>query len=229
MRAAIRAHVSGWAERTAARPDGLPKLLSSLFCETELNYATATDALPIESFIDPDLNNGDLVPPDAYGESSTPVLMPIRSEMDRAAESWLTDKGYVSHEMVLAARLFDDENDIFSDARCGLKGGAVAAIGGAREVSEVKRRLRTFLLARAGAAPFAASHPKRLAYLEALLQPRPSASALDAAFADYATELAARFETMKGDPSRVEARARDRKARARAMFPGPSTPLPLLP
>jgi hypothetical protein len=234
MRSAIRAHVSGaggagsgWAARTVGRRDGLARLLSSVLCETELNYATSTDAIPIEAFIDPDVTSGDLVPPDAFDDR--PVQMPIRSEMDRAVEGWLIDQGYLSHDVALAIRLFDDENDVFSDTRCKLKEGALAAVGRAREPAEVGERLRAFLLARAAEAPFAQTHPKRHAYLTALLQPSPEVEALDAAYAEYATELAARFEEMKADLSRVEARDRARKDRARRMFPGPSTPLPILP
>lgn len=234
MRSAIRAQVSGvgapgsgWASRMMARADGLPRMLSSVFCETELNYTSATDAIPIEAFIDPDLTNGDLIAPSAFGER--PMLLPIRSEMDRAVEAWLTDNEYLSHELVLAVRLFDDENDVFSEARCRLKEGAVAAIAGARQAADVRERLRTYLLSRAEEATFKTTQPRRYAYLVALLQPEPSLTALDEAFAEYAAELAARFETMKGDLARVETRDQARKDRARRMFPGASSPLPVLP
>lgn len=237
MRAAIRVHVSGtrsggrngWARGESKQPGGIGRLLRSVLCETELNYATATDAVPLEAFIDPDLSNGELVPPDAFGETATPRQMPIRSEFDRAVEGFLIDRGYITHEMAVAARLFDDEADIFSDARCGLHEAARAAVGDVTEPAQVKARLRALLASKAEAAPFAAKHPKRHAYLVELLKERPSDEAVEARATDYAAELATRFEAMKSDRARVASRDEARKDRARAMFPGAATPLPLLP
>lgn len=231
MRAAIRAHVNGtsrngWARQQLKDPKaGMAKLLRSVFCETELNYATATDAVPFEALIDPDVTNGELVAPDAFGDN--PHQMPIRSDMDRAVEGWLVAKGYLSPEMGLAVRLFDDENDIFSAARCSLAKPVADAIGDAKEPSDVRARIRSALAARAAELSFEESQPKRAAFLRALLQDKPKRSAVDAAHAEYSMELAERFELLKADPSLVDQRAAARKAAALKKFPGRSSPLPL--
>lgn len=231
MRAAIRAHVNGtsrngWARQQLKDPKvGLPKLLRSVFCETELNYATATDAVPFEALIDPDVTNGELVAPDAFGDN--PHQMPIRSDMDRAVEGWLVAKGYLSPDMALAVRLFDDENDIFSAARCGLAKPVAEAIGDAKEPSDVRARIRQALAAGAAELSFEESQPMRAAFLRALLADKPKKSAVEAAHAAYSMELAERFEAMKADPSLIDQRAAARKAAALKKFPGRSSPLPV--
>lgn len=219
MRAAIRAHVSGgWAKKQDAR-----SLFASVFCQTELNYATRTDSLPMEAFVDPVLASGDLVAPDAFGDVPVPFQMPIRSEHDRAVEGWLVDRGFLSPEIALAIRLVDDENDVFSDARCALHRTLPAVEG---TPAQARERIRSWLAWHAARVPWKSAQPKRHAYLTGLLAPRPGT--LEAEQLAYDAELAQRFAAMIADPERASRRERDRKARARAMFPGTSTPLPLL-
>jgi hypothetical protein len=47
----------GWALRTlkGELPGGLPHMLESVFCQTELNYGSASSAIPMEVFLDPDV------------------------------------------------------------------------------------------------------------------------------------------------------------------------------
>ncbi len=235
VRSAIRAHVrgsskvNGWASRMVGTKEGVGRLLASVFCETELNYASATDAVPLEVYVDPDVSSGDLVPPASFGNPASPIQFPIRSEFDRAVEGWLIDRGYLSHEIAVALRLFDDENDVFSDARCKLHPNAVAAIAASTDPADVPSLLREYLLARADEVDFVQTQPKRHAYLRALLAPNPDEVDVDGAYAAYNEELSERFGAMVADASRITSRDVERKKRARAMFPGNSSPLPILP
>src|SRR5689334_12112109 len=129
MRAAIRTWVNGATPGTGhgnetllgEQPNGLPGLLNSVFCQTELQYASAFDTTPVELFIDPlAVTGGNFQRPPADQADLFPILLPVRSEMDKRIELFLQKTGYVSQRAALAVRVWDDENDVFSKARCDL-------------------------------------------------------------------------------------------------------------
>lgn len=232
MRAAIRAHVAigerGFAPNLSKKPGGVAQLLDSVFCQTELNFATSTDAVPMEAYLDPDLAGGDLVAPTSFEIS--PFQLPIRAELDHAVERWLENEGYLSRSLTTAIRLLDDENDIFSDARCApfkseLRPQLVTA--GVPDRAAAQALVLQHVTARVNALVMQ-DQPKRLALLELLIDPAATPEALKTARAEYAKELAGRFATMTKDATRIAAREADRKTRARAMFPGITSPLPLM-
>ena len=234
MRAAIQGYVfgttstGGEAKATVAgtQPGGIKRMLESVFCETELNYGTANQSIPLEVWLDPDVTAGtDITPPPSFGSVRLPFQFPVRSTFDQQTESWLVDNKYLSIETVRAIRLLDDENDIFSPARCGLlteiTNGLIA------EPTKVQTKVRTVLTSKLGALTFATTQPKRAAYLRALLSATPVAT-IDAIGAEYLTELVARFTAADKTDQTVLAKDALRKKLARAKFPNPANPLPVL-
>ena len=129
-----------------------------------------------------------------------------------------------------AIRLLDDENDIFSDARCApfksdLRAQLVTA--GVPEKSAAQTLIAQHVAARVNALTLP-EQPKRLALLKLLIDPAATPEALRTAKDEYSVELAGRFAIMTKDPARITQREADRKARALAMFPGVTSPLPLM-
>ncbi|NUO50977.1 MAG: hypothetical protein HOV80_19150, partial [Polyangiaceae bacterium] len=61
------------------QPQGVDGLLQSVFCETELQYASTFSTVPLELFMDPGaVAGGGFLPPAAYSSEKFPVLMPVR-------------------------------------------------------------------------------------------------------------------------------------------------------
>ncbi len=232
MRAAVSRYVSGtgrngWARATLAGdlPGGLTRALESVFCQTEVNYASADESYPIEMFLDPSVASAaSLVPPSSYGDDRVAFQVPVRGMRDKATERWLVDNGYLSAATEMAIRLVDDERDIFSATRCGL----LAKLGSelpATDPTQVHDRIRATVLAEADALPFAATQPKRLAYLKALLTP---GIRRDVALREYLAELAARWAGLDQSERAIKATERERKRDLRAMYPRASNPMPRL-
>lgn len=214
-------------------PGGLPLLLKSLFCETEINYATAADTYPVELFADPDSSAGtELVPADATGEIKV-FQMPVRSEHDRDMEIFLQKRGYLSPRIVRAVRLVDDEKDIFSTARCALY-PEVLKTALPTKPADLDKRVRDLLAAKLKAKALGTLQPARLAYLTALVDATRSEAQADEKLQAYLDELQTRYETAKAKLGTSAGKSAllkvvsGRKVAALKMFPGPAMPLPLM-
>jgi len=232
MRGAIQNYVfgstktNGWANATIAgtEPGGIRHMLESVFCETELNYASASQSLPLELFVDKDAAGpSSITPPPSFGDDKTPFEFPIRSARDKETESWLIQKKFLSAAAAMAVRLFDDENDIFSPARCNLLPEITKDLGSSP--AEVDERIRTVLTAKLDALPFKTTQPKRAAYLKSLLT---VGIRREVAQREYLEELTARFNAAPKTDQAVRVKERFRKARARDKFNTRSSPLPIL-
>lgn len=241
MKAAIRVWVdglpgvpgSGFGPATidGDQPDRLEGLLRTAFCETELNFASAFETVPIELFFDPAAIAGrGIAPPGSYPQDVFPFQMPVRSEMDKRIERFLIKQKYLSLRTVTAIRLVDDRWDIFSEKRCSLFDEVAKDLP--REPAEVEARVRKVLTERLEAGGLAQG--TRAAYMKALLDPATTAEALKAAQTHYLDEVADLYEKevakLKTPEGRAELKKRvaARKKAALAMFPGSASPLPVL-
>ena len=235
MELAIQSYVfgtsttNGWARSTLAGglPGGIGKMLESVFCETELNYASANASMPLEVWIDPLAAQGsglDSGPP-SYGDKSVAFQFPIRSTRDKETENWLIDAGYLAPATFIAVRLLDDENDIFSDARCSVLPEISEGLDAATPAKKVDEHIRTILLGKLDSLTFRTTQPKRHAYIKALLTPGVGSEAAQAA---YFEELLKRFAAADQSDAAVRTKVQLRKQRARALFHLPSNPLPVL-
>ncbi len=232
MRSAIQNYVfgttrtNGWANTTLAGglPGGISHMLESVFCETELNYASASQSLPLELFVDKDAAGpSSITPPPSFGDDKTPFQLPIRSTRDKETESWLIQKKFLSAPTAMAVRLLDDENDIFSPARCNLLPEITKDLG--NDPSKVDEKIRTVLTAKLASLPFATTQPKRAAYIKSLLT---VGIRREVAQREYLDELTKRFEAAPKTDAAVKVKEKFRKARAREKFNTRSTPLPIL-
>ncbi len=217
---------------------GLPRLLRSVFCETELNYLSSGDSIPFQLMFDPSLKtaNDEFVglQPRAVGEAY-PFLLPVRSEFDRRVEIFLQIEKYLAPALLTAIRLVDDQNDIFSETRCGLLGGLVE-VELPKAPAEVNARVRDYLQERldSGAIRFPDTQPQRMAYFRKLIGKapfvgEPKATAKAAYIAELRQRVEHEFELFHhGDYRIFDERIAERKRKAKAMFPGPKTPLPVL-
>ena len=214
------------------QPDGMMGLVKSVFCQTELNYKGAFDTVPFELFVDPDAiaGAGLLQPVTAGGYA--PTLIPVRSEFDKRIEMYLQKSGVLTRETALAVRLVDDEHDVFSSARCGLYDALLAAppIDNAHTEDAIRAVLATFV------GPATESESASRAYVRALIDTtRPvDVATRSAARATYLRDVGARFaadaakvRTAVGrDDLRLRVTARQNAAKA--MFPAPANPLPVI-
>jgi len=219
------AHVRATLE--GARAGGVGGLLRSVFCETELQYTTNNgDTVPIETVLDPAVFDRERFDrPRAVSGVTGPVHLPVRGEMDKAIERELVQRGYLTRELALAARLLDPEADVFSAARCAVHASLALPPGATPEVTAAHVRER---LAEA-ASPVAAG-PRR-AYLDALLDAASaSRDAARAAWLDEARSALARAtarlatDAGRADVDRILLR---RQAAARELFPRDENPLPV--
>ena len=232
MRAAIQNYVfgstktNGWANATIAgtQPGGIGRMLESVFCETELNYASASQSLPLELFVDKDAAGpSSITPPPSFGDDKTPFELPVRSARDKETESWLIQKKFLSAPTAMAVRLLDDENDIFSAARCSLLPEITKDLG--TDPTKVDERIRTVLTSKLDALPFKTTQPKRAAYIKSLLT---VGIRRETAQREYLDELTTRFNAADKTDRAVKVKERFRKARARDKFNTRSSPLPVL-
>lgn len=213
------------------QPMGLAGMLRSVFCETELNYASALEVVPIELFVDPGaVAGGQLAAPSSYSIDVFPTLMPVRSEMDKRIERGLMKKRYLSLRTSTAIRLVDDRNDVFSPTRCGLYDAVLEGLP--TTPAEVDAHIANVLRAKLdeGLVPAGA----RLDYMRKLLEPGAPNADVTAARTAYITEVSASFaadaallETPEGRQT-LKQRADTRKKHAMEMFAGDKSPLPIL-
>jgi hypothetical protein len=243
VKAATRAHVEGIAGKPTtgfaqmalegSAPGGLPLLMKSVFCQTELNYVTSSERVPLELFVDRDATAGaGLVEPEAVTSRTLPFLLPVRSEHDKRVEKLLQKKKILAPRTVAAIRLVDDEREVFSKARCDLLG----QLGGLdkAKVEEIDGKVRALLVDKVRSKNLGKMSAERERLVLALLDPQSSDDAIDAARDAYATrDLRPRFQeateqlrTAAGRQA-LEAKQKAAKDAARAMFPGDANPLPV--
>jgi hypothetical protein len=232
MRSAVQTYTfgttktNGWANMTVngGLPGGVSHMLESVFCETELNYASASQSLPLELFVDKDAAGpSQITPPPSFGDDKTPFELPVRSTRDKETESWLIQKKFLSAPTAMAVRLMDDENDIFSAARCNLLPEITKNLP--TDPAKVDERIRTVLTSKLASLSFAKTQPKRAAYLKSLLT---VGIRREVAQREYLDELTVRFNAAPKTDAAVKVKEKFRKARARAKFNGASSPLPIL-
>lgn len=221
---------SGFVQATidGDQPNGVAGLLSSVFCQTELQYVSAFGTVPLELFVDPGaVAGGNFQPPTSYSTDVFPLLMPVRSDMDERIETALIKKKVLGQKTAIAIRLIDDRADAFSMPRCNLLTDAVKDLP--TDVTKVDAHLRSFLrgkleqLYQAGA---------RRDYAKALLDdsvldPKPARSTFLAAEQKVLTADAAKLQTAAGR-AELKQRVQARKDAARAMFDREANPMPIL-
>jgi hypothetical protein len=220
------AHPAGWGPKTinGEQPGGLAHMLESVFCQTELNYDSSNQAVPAESFVDPDAAGpASLTMPDAVGDVPVPFLLPIRAVRDKETERWLVDHGYLSQADSMAIRLLDDENDIFSQTRCNVLKAVTTGLP--KDPDAAREHIRAAVKASVPSMSWVASQPMRKAYVDALLTPGVRR---EEAQRNYVTELGTRFDAMDKSIAAIQKKESFRKSMARQMFPNASTPLPIL-
>lgn len=241
MRAAMRVWIDGLPGKPRSgfgpavadgdQPGGIAGLLESVFCQTELNYASAATTVPVELFVDPAAVAGaGIAPPNAYAIDVFPTQLPVRSEMDKRIEKYLIKQKYVSLRTATAIRIVDDTMDVFSSLRCGLydevKNGLPSA------PADVDAHVRKILSAKVASGEIPAG--PGASYISALIDPQRSSEAQKAAQTAYYDDARARFQAdaalLETAAGRAELRKRVtfRKEAAKKMFPGPKNPLPIL-
>lgn len=241
MRAAIRTWVTGVPTApgsghgpetiTGVQPGGLAGLLKSTFCETELNFASAFDTIPLELFLDPSaVSGGSYARLPADPTDLFPILLPVRSEMDKRIELFLQKTGYLSARTIAAVRAVDDVNDVFSAARCGLYPDVIKGLPTAP--ADVDARVRKVIGDRLKAKLVPAG--ARATYIAKLIDPAVDDATVKQAKIVYLADAAKAFSTATAlmdttaGRKQLKARVKARKAAAQAMFPNPANPLPVL-
>lgn len=221
---------SGFVQATidGDQPGGVAALLDSLFCQTELQYASAFGTVPVELFVDPGaVAGGQYQQPASYSTDVFPILMPVRSDMDERIETALIKKKVVSQRTAIAIRLLDDKNDVFSSARCNLLPAAKS--GMPSDAAKVDAHLRGFLR---GQLDQLYQEGARRDYARALLDDAlTDMKPYRAAYLTVANIAFARdVERLQTPDGRVELKSRSqaRKDAARAMFARDANPMPLL-
>ena len=211
------------------QPKGIGGLLKSVFCETELRYATGTETVPLEVWVDPFVFGSSIVRPLSYSLDVFPVMMPVRSEMDKRIERGLQKKGVVSFPTVTAIRLLDEKNDVFSPTRCAVYPKVLEKLP--TDATKVDAHVRAVLRTQVDAAIPAG--PRR-DYAKTLLDDGAK-DKVAAARTAYLTEAVPRIKAELAKVQTTEGRAElkkrstDRKELATKRFPGTRVPLPLLP
>jgi hypothetical protein len=247
MKAAVRVWINGIPDKPStgfglmtlegSAPGGIPLMLKSVFCETELNYLSSSDTVPTELFVDRDVTAGaQLVEPPSIPGQVFPFQLPVRSEHDKRMEKYLQKSRFLTPRTVAAVRLVDDERDIFSRARCDLHAEVAKATFSKDKPEEVDAKVREVLAAKLKAKAFGALSPAREVLMTKLVDPAKfdDAAVQQAREEYFAKDLRPRWEkataqlqTAAGKKA-LEARASAAKTAARAMFPGRANPLPVL-
>lgn len=210
------------------QPKKVSGMLKSVFCETEIRYTSGADTVPLEIFFDPYVFGSSIVRPTSYSLDVFPVMMPVRSEMDKRIERGLMKKGVLSFKTITAVRLFDEKNDIFSPTRCSLYPKVIAALPAAP--AEVDAYIRGIL--RPQVATLIPAGPRQ-DYAKALLDDALSdkvTAARTAYLAEATPRLKAEFDKIQDVAGRTDLKKRstERKKAAEKMFPGNRAPLPVL-
>lgn len=248
----IRASMQAWVEGVPGRansglgpqvlageqPGGVGSLLKSVFCETEVNYVSTHDTVPIGLFVDVTASQIALLePPIKPADYPSMTLLPVRAEGDIRIERFLQKAGILRPDTVLAVRVFDDEHAVFSKRRCDLHSSVVSRIGGGVKPDDAVRAVIGEMLttedtqAASGAATVHTAAQR--AYMRVLLDPTADPVVRDSKQEAYVTELTtrynadiARLDTQAGREA-LNTRWYDRQASARAMFPDAKNPLPI--
>ena len=244
MKASIRAWVNGSSPTTGfglmtlegSTPGGIPLLLRSSFCQTELNYVSSSDTVPLELFVDPDAaaGSGLLAPPPIPGKLF-PFQLPVRSEHDKRVEKYMQKMGFLSLRTVAALRLIDDEHDIFSKVRCDLHAELVKQTFDRAKPGDVDAAIRKLVAAKVTAKALGTMSADRTAYLAALVDTAKTDAAVATLKTVYLTKdltpritkATALLNDAKGQAT-LTARLTANKTAAKGMFPGASNPLPVL-
>jgi hypothetical protein len=218
----------GQAVLQSKQPGTVLRLLRSAFCETDLNYTSAFDTVPVEVFFDPAaIAAASPQPPVVNQGEPFPTLMPVRSEMDKRIELFLVKGGFLSQNTRQAIRLLDDEKDIFSDTRCSVADTLPKVLPpNAQDVDAAVRK------AIGDASNKAVPAGPRRTLVQELIDPKANADDLTKAQNDYATDVARRYakktellSTTSGQSS-LESAVLARKQAAVRLFPTSATPLP---
>jgi hypothetical protein len=235
LMAGMRAYVMGTGEKPAgygralasgAAPGGSKQALKSVFCQTDVNYASALDTVPLELFFDASLlTAAGAQRPGVVASDVFPKLLPVRSEMDKRIEQFLIKNGYLTARTAIAARLVDEQRDIFSDARCKLLDDLGTLPAAPPEVDAQVRKVLTKAASALPAGP-------RKTYMQKLLDPAVTDDALAPARDAYNADLSKRFDAATKQLGTTTGRSKLKgldlslKAAARKQFPGRSNPLP---
>lgn len=211
------------------QPGGVSGLLKSVFCQTELNFASTFDTVPLPMFVDEFAANfASLQPPiNSIQNPKFPVRLPVRSEVDKRIEVFLQKKGQITPDVVLATRIVDDTHDVFSQKRCDLYPAVVSAIAGGATPEAASRAALASTIAGGANTP-----AEKL--IAAILDPKTTDDDRSKAESDYIADLTARFNA---DITKVESddglkeldnRLADKQRAAFAMFPSTANVLPRL-
>jgi hypothetical protein len=235
-RAAIATWVEGLPESpgsglgpqtlSGAQPGGVPALLKSVFCQTEVNFASAFDTVPFQLFVDEQAAAiASLERPLSLVSTKFPVLLPVRSETDKRIEVFLQKKRILLPDTVLAARLVDDQNDVFSSKRCDLHAKVVAAMTGGATPNDAARTVIGSTLATRNPSA-------REKYIAVLLDPATADDVRAKAEAAYVADITARYqadtaklETPDGF-AELDQRLAARQRATSILFPTTANPLP---
>jgi len=241
MKAGIRVWINGDSPTTGfglmtlegSMPGGMPLLLKSVFCETELNYASSNDVVPLELFVDPasSIGSGILVPP-AYASDPFPFQLPIRSEHDKRIEVYLQKIGVLTPRTVSAVRVIDDEHDVFSSARCALHADVVKGLP--TDKTQIDAHVRTVIAQKLAAKSWPSMSAARVDYVGKLVDAKVTDATVTTARTAYFVDLKARFDksaaqldTASGR-TKLKTRVTTTKQSAKTMFPEAANPLPIL-
>jgi hypothetical protein len=227
---------SGFGARTLAgtAPGGLALLMKSVFCQTELAFKSGhpSSGVPIELFVDPHATaDAQLVAPPVEPTDVFPFQLPVRSPHDQEIETFLQIRGFLTPNTVAAVRLLDDQNDIFSDARCGLLDAVTAGLPTAP--ADVDAHVRAVVAKQLDAGTFATISPERKSYIAQLLKTQDGDPSLQPLHDAYIKEVTARYQTLVAQMQSPDARKglkaleAARKSRANDMFED-GGPLPIL-
>jgi hypothetical protein len=242
MRAAIRLWVNGSTPTTGfgqmtlegSTPGGIPLLLKSTFCETELNYASSSDTVPMELFVDADLAAGSgLQPPAAIAGQVFPFQLPMRAEHDKRVEKFMMKRGFITPRTALAVRLVDEGHDVFSKTRCDLHAELVKTTFTKDKPADVDAAIRALLAAKLKAKAFklnAAQSDYMAALIDVTRDDGTIAPLRAAYFADLTTRYTKAIDALEDTKGLADLKASvdTRKKGARALFSAPANPLPVL-
>lgn len=235
----IRASITTWVEGSShrpgsglgaqvmsgAQPGGIGGLLKSVFCDQEVNYATAFDTVPTPLFVDQTVADLAAIEPPLAPHQHDLELIPVRAESDKRIERYLQKARILRPDTVMAARLVDEMHESFSPQRCSLLPGIVSRIDAGEKPDDAVRQA---ILSSLGGEP-----GPRAAYMRALLDPATSADDRDGAEAAYIADVTRRvsndMEKLAFAAGRRELSRRKfaRQAAARSLFPDEKNPLPI--
>jgi len=167
----------------------------------------------------------------SYASDTFPILMPVRSDMDKRIEIALIKKKVISTKTALAIRLLDDKNDVFSPTRCSMH--ADATLGLPDDITLVDAHIRAAVRGKLDTLIPAGARRNYAAVL--LREPAALSAEITAAKTAYIEEVKASFGPdvaklqTKNGRDELKARSQARKAAARAMFDREANPMPVLP